>query len=73
MFLLTSDAEDYPLAVCEVFCLNKPVVSTNITGSAELLTNGSGILTGKDPQEIAYNVEKLITNSKLLAHYAAAT
>ena len=72
MFLLTSDAEGYPLAVCEALCLNKPVVSTKITGPDELLANGTGILTGKDPQEIADNVEKLMTDRNLLAHYAEA-
>lgn len=72
LFLLTSDAEGFSLAICEAMCLNKPVISTRTAGPEELLANDTGILTGKDPQEIADNVEKLMTDRNLLAHYAEA-
>ncbi len=72
LFLLTSDAEGFSLAICEAMCLNKPVISTRTAGPGELLANGSGVLTGKDSEEIADNVEKLMHDSDMYAGYAAA-
>ena len=65
MFLLTSDTEGYPTVICEALCLGTPIVSTNITGSDELLANGIGILTTLDVTSIANSVEKLIVNQEL--------
>ncbi len=70
IFLLTSDTEGYPTVVCEALCLDKPVVSTAITGSDELLAGGTGILTSFDVSEIADRVETLIQDPGLLDHYA---
>lgn len=70
LFLLTSDAEGYPTVVCEAFCLGKPVVSTNITGSDELLADDTGILTSLDITEIAEHIETLMNNPEKLEHYA---
>ena len=70
VFVLTSDTEGYPTVVCEALCLGKPVISTNITGSDELLANGIGILTGFEPKEIAEQIEILIQSQEQCSHYA---
>lgn len=70
LFLLTSDTEGYPTVVCEALCLDKPVVSTKITGSDELLADGAGILTSSEVTDIADQVERLIRNPDLMALYA---
>lgn len=69
VFLLTSDAEGFSLALCEAMCLDKPVVSTRTAGPQELLGEHTGILTGNDPEEIAGKVAELMADTKLLAHY----
>lgn len=66
VFLLTSDSEGYPLVVCEALCLGKPIVSTDITGSHELLSDGSGMLTAKDPNVIAEILLTLYDNPEIL-------
>lgn len=71
IFLLTSDTEGYPTVVCEALCLGIPIVSTDITGTDELLANDVGILTTFNINEIADKVELLITNNELRQHYAA--
>lgn len=70
IFLLTSDAEGFPLVVSEALCLSKPIVSTRITGPTEQLDNGKyGIMTGFNPREIADAIEKLQSNNELLEQY----
>ena len=69
VFLLTSDSEGYPLVVCEALCLGKPIIATDITGPHELLCDGSGILTTKEPIQIYNALYELYTNKKLLAQY----
>ncbi len=70
VFLLTSDAEGYPLVVCEALCLGKAIVSTNVAGVEELLGNQTGILTGFAPYDIAKVIEKLKDNSQLVKTYS---
>lgn len=72
VFLLTSDTEGYPTVVCESLCLGKPVISTSITGSEELLKDGVGVLTSYDVNEIADSVEVLMNNPLLLKKYSSA-
>jgi len=68
-FLLTSDTEGYPTVVCEALCLGIPVISTNITGSDELLGDGTGILTSFDEKEIADKIELLVNNRDLYQQF----
>lgn len=70
IFLLTSDTEGYPTVICEALCLGKPIVSTNITGSDELLANDVGILTTSNIIEMSDRIEDLIKNKCLLSEYA---
>lgn len=70
IFILTSDTEGYPTVVCESLCLGVPVVSTNITGSNEILEDGYGILTSFDIAEITDRIEELMNNPKLYDYYA---
>ena len=37
IYLSTSEAEGYPLVLCEALCLGLPVVATDITGAHEIL------------------------------------
>lgn len=72
IFILTSDTEGYPTVVCEALCLGKPIISTDITGSDTLLCDGAGILTTFNPEDIADQVEKLMTDDDLLRQYSTA-
>lgn len=66
IFLLTSLTEGFSLVVCESLCLGKSVISTNITGPAEILSDGSGILCQPNPDEIIQQIEKLYSNPSLI-------
>lgn len=70
VFLLTSDSEGYPLVICEALCLGKPIVATDVTGPHELLVDGSGILTSKDPMDIYNAIYRFYTNRELMEEYA---
>lgn len=70
VFLLTSDSEGYPLVVCESLCLGKPIVSTDVTGPHEMLSDGTGILTSKEPQEIFNAIYKLYSNKDYRLEFA---
>lgn len=57
--MLTSDTEGYPLVICEALCLGKAIVSTNVVGPSEILSDGSGLLVEPDVEKIATVVEDL--------------
>lgn len=70
IFLLTSDAEGFPLVVCEAMCLGKPIVSTRITGPTEILDNGKyGILTELSPEVIANTIMTLVNDPAKIERY----
>lgn len=70
MFLLTSDTEGYPTVVCEALCLGKPIVSTAITGSEELLKDGVGVLTSLNVSDITAKVEEFINDESKMAKFS---
>lgn len=70
VFLLTSDSEGYPLVVCESLCLGRPIVSTDVTGPHEMLSDGSGILTTKAPIDIFNAIYKLYSDKTCWVEYA---
>ena len=71
IFLSTSEAEGYPLVLCEALCLGLPIVATNITGASEILDNSKyGLLVGEDVDAIYQGVKELLKNDDLREHYA---
>lgn len=70
IYLSTSDAEGFPLVVCEALCLGSAIVATKTTGPMELLDNSKyGILVDKDENAIYDGLKCLIDNPDTLAHY----
>ena len=71
VFLNTSEAEGYPLVLCEALCLGLPVVATDITGAHEILDNSEfGLLVQEDVQDIYQGLKKMIDNDMMRAEYA---
>lgn len=67
----TSDAEGYPLVVCEALCLGLPVVATDICGTNEILGGGSyGLLTQEDDDSIYEGMKRMIESKSLREEYA---
>lgn len=68
----TSDAEGYPLVVCEALCLGLPVVATSICGTKEILGNGQyGCLTLEDEDDIYEKMKEMLVSEQLRQEYAA--
>ena len=68
----TSDAEGYPLVVCEALCLGLPVVATSICGTKEILGNGQyGCLTLEDEDDIYEQMKEMFVSEQLRQEYAA--
>ena len=66
IILSTSENEGMPIALIEAQLAGKPVVATNVGGVAEVvLNNKTGFVTGKNTEDLAKALEKLI-NSKAL-------
>lgn len=63
-FVLSSDTEGYPTVVCEAMTLGKPIISTAITGSNELLDNGVGVLTPLNPSALASGIKKVLDSKE---------
>lgn len=71
IFLITSDAEGYPLVVCEALCLGKPIVSTDVTGPHELLEDNVGVLTELDSLAIFNAVRAIYLNQERRLFYSS--
>lgn len=63
VYVQTSDAESYGLAIQEAMNLNKPVVSTKTIGGSYLINNfGGGMLVDQNPYDIADVIESSFKN-----------
>lgn len=68
----TSEAEGYPLVVCEALCLGLPVVATDICGSNEILAAGEyGVLTEEDDDAIYKGLKRMLDSEDMRKLYAA--
>lgn len=71
IYLSTSEAEGYPLVLCEALCLGLPVVATDITGAHEILANSEyGLLVKEEVNDIYQGVKRMIEDSELRGIYA---
>ena len=70
IFLNTSQAEGYPLTICEALCLGLPVVATDITGAREILDNSKyGLLVGEDVDSIYKGLKLLLSDPDKRRYY----
>lgn len=70
LFLNTSEAEGYPLVICEALCLGLAIVATNISGTSEMLSHSEyGVLTGEDEDSIYRSVKRMMRDETLRNHY----
>lgn len=68
----TSEAEGYPLVVCEAVCLGRPVVATAICGTTEILAQGAyGCLTSEKEEDIYQKMKEMLTSETRRQEYAA--
>lgn len=72
MFVCSSRREGFSTAVTEALILGKPVVSTNCSGSYELMgeNNEYGIVTENNEDALYEGIKKMVTMPGLLEHYA---
>lgn len=67
LYLSTSVAEGFSLALCEAFCLGVPAVCTRTAGTKELIGQSSGgLLTNEDIQSIYESVKRMIDDEFFL-------
>ncbi len=60
IFLNTSEAEGYPLVICEALCLGLAIVATNISGNKEILADSEYGLLTDETEEAVYRGIKLV-------------
>jgi len=66
IMLLTSDNEGTPVSAIQAGMAGIPTVSTNVGSVSKIIDDGvSGILTSLNPSEIAEQLQKLITDTRL--------
>ncbi|MBP7173655.1 MAG: glycosyltransferase [Cloacibacterium sp.] len=67
-FVLTSQAEAYPLSVAEALILKKPIIATNVGGVSEMITHlQNGYLIDFSTREIYLAMREFLTNPKLVS------
>jgi len=67
-FVLSSDIEGQPITILEALTLNKPIISTNIAGPHDLLTDGYGELVEPDSEALARGMIDFISNGRKMEH-----
>jgi glycosyltransferase involved in cell wall biosynthesis len=66
VILSTSENEGMPIALIEAQLASKPVVATKVGGVAEVIINNkTGFVTGKNTEELAKALQKLIDSKAL--------
>ncbi len=69
-FVLSSDYEGYSLAVKEALLLGTPVVSTDVTGTREMLHNGKyGMICAADTEALYEAMKQVLLSQDILANY----
>jgi len=70
VFLMTSKSEALPTAMLEAMVLGKPVITTNVTGSREIVGMGKfGLLTDENAVSLSKVMRDLIENKNLYYHF----
>lgn len=70
LFLNTSEAEGYPLVICEALCLGLPIVATNISGASEILAQSEyGLLVSERKEDIYEGVKRMMNDVSLRERY----
>ena len=70
IYVMSSEYEGLPLVIAEAMTLNKPIVSTNVTGPNEMLHFGKyGLLVKNDDEELYDGIKKMIQDEKLRNEY----
>lgn len=70
IFLNTSEAEGYPLVICEALCLGLAIVATNISGTKEILAGSEyGLLTDETEEAIYCGIKRMMEDEGLRETY----
>ena len=66
VFIMPSRYEGYPIALMESIVLGKPIISTNSTGTKELLGNGEygALVNANSVEELAVELKNMILNKE---------
>jgi len=69
-YIMSSRHEGFPTIIAEALILNKPIVSTDVSGIKDLLQDGKlGIITPNSETGIYEGMKKILTNQELADHY----
>ena len=72
VFAFSSDYEGMSNAIMEAVCVGLPIVTTNVSGAAELVKDGEGgfVVPIRDEKKLAETLRKLLSDEKLRAKMA---
>lgn len=63
IFVMSSDFEGFPVVICENLILNKPIISTRVSGTIEVIAEHRlGFITEKNPNDLAEKLGNMILN-----------
>lgn len=69
LFVCSSHREGYSTAVTEALILGVPVISTEVSGAKELVSNGCGAVCDNNEEALYNAIKQALTNKTLLAEY----
>ena len=71
IFISASYLEGLPIVVGEALCLGKPIVATNVSGTAEILGNGEyGMLVESNEDSIYEGLKMMMVSDTLRSEYS---
>lgn len=69
VFVCSSHREGYSTAITEALILGVPVISTEVSGSRELISNGCGVVCDNNEEALYEAIKRVINNRGLLSAY----
>ncbi len=69
LFVCSSHREGYSTAVTEALILGVPVISTEVSGAKELVSNGCGAVCANNEEALYNAIKQALKNENLLAEY----
>lgn len=69
LFVCSSHREGYSTAVTEALILGVPVISTEVSGAKELVSNDCGAVCDNNEEALYNAIKQALTNKNLLAEY----
>lgn len=70
VYISTSITEGLPLSLCEAMALGKPIIASPTAGARALLSDGTGVIVDRTPEEFYKAISRFMDNPEEIKKYS---